>query len=155
MENFSFIHKKNNLVELPKDYERDESTITGMYLTNSIRFYKNKFDEETINFDEKYTREKIRRYIRILHASMADFKIIDNRISLTGTGTNQEKDYNYKNGIIIVKCDKYMDIVEKDSISDYLESYGFDKAKANEVLSNEETILNRVKGKKLKYTLNH
>ena len=48
MENFSFIHKKNNLVELPKDYERDESTITGMYLTNSIRFYKNKFDEETI-----------------------------------------------------------------------------------------------------------
>ena len=48
-----------------------------------------------------------------------------------------------------------MDIVEKDNISDYLENYGFDKAKAIEVLSNEETILNRVKGKKLKYTLNH
>ena len=157
MDNFIFINKrqKKNRVFLPKCYDREDNSITGIYTTNSIRFYKEAL-EKTFNYEHlkeccpDMSYDDIRHELDYYYSCMDNFDIEDGLIKLKGTGTVQNKDFDFKNGIIIVKCDAFMDVVEKDKIGTYLDNYGFDE-KEEIVLSNKVVSLSRNDSKKLKF----
>lgn len=157
MEEFLFTKGNDKKVLIPDTFDKDELSIPGVFLTSSIRFYKHRLDtidKSSLN-SLKLSNTNLRKLIRIIHASMADFKYKDGYVHLTKTNTNQDKDYDFKDGYIIVKCDKFIDIVEKQKIESYLDEYGFDENKKDEILINDETSLNRIPGKKLKYFFNY
>ena len=159
-DNYIFINQKNkdSRVPLPEDYQIDEKSIPGVYLTSSIRFYRYRWDElfthENLKklYPEKNVleRTKIKRKI---YSSMADFDIEDNKIRLTGLGTTQSKDYDFSSGLYIVKNSHFMDVVEKNKIGTYIDQYGFDPNIEEEIINNEVSVFPRTPGRSLKFTL--
>ncbi len=159
MKDFLFIqdNEKNNRVLLPSCYYREDNTITGIYTTNSIRFYKQGLDAfkdgSAVNKNPNLTIIQKQDTLRYIRSSMADFDIKNNYICLKSSGTAQEKEYNLESGTIVVRNDIYMDIVEKEKIKEYLDNYGFDTTKEDEILNSINIILRRVPNKKLTYKL--
>lgn len=155
MDSFIFIKQSDSKVSLPLCYDRDEKSITGIYTTSSIRFYKKRIDD-VINYEslkqKGLSHKEIRNILRYFYSCMANFTIEDNKILLKGLGTVQERNYNFRSGLFIVKNENFMDIVEKKKIGDYLDKYGFDESKEDEIMNNNYSVLSRVPNKKLKFT---
>ena len=158
MKDFMFIHenKKPNKVLLPSCYEREGNIIPGLYTTNSIRFYQKRIDtlvnSEFLKENTNLSPKKIAEILRYIRSCMAPFDIKDDYICLKGTGTSQEDSYDFKSGIVVVKNNKYMDVVPKIEMTEYLKNYGFDETKEEEILSNINTVLSNVPNKKITYT---
>ena len=157
MNKFTFINKrqKRNRVFLPLCYDRDEDSITGIYTTNSIRFYKDSLEKKFTyeNFrrcqpDKSVT--EIRHDLDYFYSCMDNFDIENGLIKLKGTGTVQNKDYDFSKGIIVVTCDTFMDVVEKEKIGIYLDNYGFDETE-EDILGSEVVSLSRNENKKLNF----
>lgn len=158
--NYIFIKQKNrdSRVPLPEDYERDEKSIPGVYLTSSIRFYR-------YRWDEIFTRENLKKWfpekdmiernkiMRMIYSSMGDFDIEGDKIRLTGLGTVQSKDYDFSSGLYLVKNSHFMDVVEKNKIGTYIDQYGFDPNIEEEIINNEVSVFPRTPGRSLKFTL--
>lgn len=155
MESFVFIKQKDSKVSLPLCYDRDEKSIPGIYTTSSIRFYKKRLDDVINNIIFKHEDLKsgeIRNILRYFYSCMANFTIEDNKILLKGLGTVQERNYNFRSGLFIVKNENFMDIVEKKKIGEYLDKYGFDESEEEEIINNNYSIISRVPNKELKFT---
>lgn len=158
MEKFTFINKrqKKNRVFLPKCYDRFEDYISGIYTTNSIRFYKEAL-EKKFNYDyilsvnPEMPYSKIRHELTRWYSCMDSFDIEDGLIKLKSTGTVQNKTFDFSSGIIVVTCEAFMDVVQKDQLQTYLDNYGFDENE-EDVLEQEVTRLSRNENKKLKFT---
>lgn len=161
MSDFIFLQQKqkDNRIPLPISYDREEDTIPGIYTTSSIRFYKKRIDEiinrEFFKDNTDLSPTQIRLFLTYFNSAMANFDIEGNRIYLKGQGTVQEREYNFKPGIIIVKNDSFMDAVPKIQLGDYLENYGFDESMEEEILNSPRTVLARIPGKKLTFGLKH
>ena len=133
MNKFVFINQeqKKNQILVPEGFYREEDIIPGIYTTNSIRFYRNDMEQKlTFEFilscNPNYTNKEIRYIQRKHHSAMDNFEIDGNFIRLKGTRTVQNGLYNFENGIIIVKNDNFIDVVERDNLQTYLDNYGFD-----------------------------
>ena len=161
MDNFTFKtnNTKKNMVLVPEGFYRGEDYITGIYIKNSIRFYKNNMEDKLtyeylLSLYPNISYKGIRFIRRSHHSAMCNFDIVDEFIKLKGNRTVQDKYYNFNNGIVVVKNDDLMDVVEKDRLQNYLETYGFDISKG-EILSNDEIVIKGNKKKVLNISLRH
>ena len=135
--NYLFINtntkKIRNKILIPNEIEIYSISIIGLYLDTCIRFYKE---------GKNYQIIKDRKIKRIICASSQYFDINNNYLSIS-TNDSLIKEYDFSSGVILVNCDEYFDLVEKNNLKLYMKNNYFKTIYEDIVLGNEKTIMTR------------
>lgn len=148
--------KGNNKIDCPITYKHGD-TISGLFLSSCIRFYKIEQDYSYEKLRSKFptlTRGELLKIKEDFYSNSDYFDVEEGKILLNSYGSNEkEKGYDFTKGIIIVQSDRFMDIIEKNKLDTYLEEFGFDKEIKEDILSEETIEIKRNPIKKLSYNL--
>ena len=152
-----FVFEKTKEFILPSTYDRYDTTVTGAFTTNSVRFYK-KALENIITYEaikEKNptkTSKEIRNYLRKIATILESFRINESGIvQMKVDGTDHKRKFKFSKGMILVKGENFTDVTNKELLSDYLSNYGFDEEYEEAILKNNITTLHRNPSKKLSF----
>ncbi len=152
-----FVFEKTKEFILPSSYDRYETMVTGAFTTDSVRFYKEAL-ENIITYEaikEKNptkTPKEIRNYLRKLATILESFRINESGIvQMKVDGTDHKRKFKFSKGMILVKGENFIDVTNKELLSDYLSNYGFDEKYEKAILKNDITTLHRNPSRKLTY----
>ena len=129
------------LVEFDMEYTEGRTEITGLYLETCIRFFKDfpdLFDRRIVIPKEE--RQKRRNW----YSHLNDFSIVDTSVLLTAPKSETYfKLYDFKNGLVMVKHNNYIDLVEMKNLEIYLQNMGLSIDSASEIKSGKKLLLAR------------
>lgn len=152
-----YVFEKVDKFVLPTSYDRYENGVTGLFTTESIRFYKTAI-ENIINYKnlrEKYPEKKpkeIRNLLRYYNRFMETFFLDENdEVELKVSGTEHKDKYKFSKDLIIVKGDNFIDVTNKERLHDYITKYGFDEQYEEDIINNDVIALHRNPKKKLSF----
>lgn len=152
-----YVFEKSKDFILPTSYDREEKTVTGIFTTSSVRFYKKSIEDY---FTYQAIRERhpemspksIRMLLRKFYSILEPFYIDEGgKVKMKVEGTEYKRKFKFSKGMILVKSDDFIDITNKDLLHEYLSLYGFDEENENTILKNKVTTLHRNPNKKLAY----
>lgn len=152
-----FVFEKTKEFMLPSSYDRYETMVTGAFTTDSVRFYKEAL-EKKVTFESiqkknpEKTNEEIRNALRKFSRILESFRVSESGIvEMKVDGTDHKRKFKFSKGMILVKGENFIDVTNKELLSDYLSNYGFDEKYAKAILKNDITTLHRNPSKKLTY----
>ena len=136
----------NGGIILPKEYTKKDS-VTATFYEMCIRLYKD--DIALLKGRHIIFNEKERKIIRTFYTHQDDYEI-RNGVMIINTDSKYKKMYEIKKELLMVKNNKFIDLVEINNINNYLDKMGLDNKQYDE-LKEKDTILKRNPSYKLKY----
>ena len=152
-----YVFEKSKDFILPTSYDRDEKTVTGIFTTSSVRFYKKSIEgiityqiiqEKHPEMSPKSIRNLLRRFYSILEPFYVDE---GGKVKMSVESTEYKRRFKFSKGMILVKGDNFIDVTNKELLHEYLSLYGFDEENESLLLKNKVTTLHRNPNKKLMY----
>lgn len=154
-----FVFEKTKEFYLPVEYDRNDkfNFVTGVFTTDSIRFYKNAIESIiTLNSikekNPELTSREILMKFRALNMILESFRINESgKVEMRVDGTKHKDKFSSFEDMILVKGENFTDVTSQDKLHDYLERYGFDEKYESEIIESDIITLHRNPSRRLSF----